>query len=411
MVFIPQSTIQMLHLLRGSPCSLLLASRYWAFAQTVTDFPRKRSRMSRFALRRDKIRRKLRKKREGPCVDALLVTNFTNVSYLTGFTGDDSYLLISKDRDFILSDERYTTQLGEECADLEHSIRGPGKKMLPSVSRLLTQLKVSQLAVEADSMTLALHAGLTEAAEPCSLVPTRGWVEALRMIKDREEIARTRVACDQARRAFEVVRASLTLEMTELEVAADLEYQARRFGGKCMSFPSIVAVGARAALPHASPTTQKIGAADFTLIDWGVDEGLYVSDLTRILVTGKISTKLRKVYGVVLKAQLAAIKAIRPGVTCEAVDRVARTIIGKAGYGKQFGHGLGHGTGLEVHEGPRLSQGQLMVLAPGMIVTVEPGIYLPGWGGVRIEDDILVTRTGHEVLTSVPKQLEACLVG
>jgi len=362
--------------------------------------------MSRFAQRRDKIRRQLAKQK----VDALLVTNFTNVAYLTGFSGDDSYLLVTKKKDYVVSDERYTTQLGEECVDLELCIRGPGKKMLPFVSRLLTKLKIGPLAIEAQSMTVAFHAALAEVAKNCDLVPVSGLVEALRMIKDKDEIARTRVACDQARRAFEVVRATLTPEMTELQVAADLEYQARRFGGISMSFPSIVAVGARSALPHANPTTQQIGAADFTLIDWGVNEGLYVSDLTRILVTGKITPKLRKVYGIVLKAQLAAIKAIRPGVTCEAVDRVARGIISKAGFGKQFGHGLGHGTGLDVHEAPRLSQGQSTKLAAGMIVTVEPGIYLPGWGGVRIEDDILVTRTGHEVLTSVPKQLEECLV-
>ena len=164
-------------------------------------------------------------------------------------------------------------------------------------------------------------------------------------------------------------------------------------------------------MPHASPTKQEIGASDFTLVDWGVNEGLYMSDLTRILVVGRISPKLRKIYGVVLKAQLAAIDAIRPGVTCESVDSVARKIIAKAGYGKNFGHGLGHGTGLEIHEAPRLSQGQDTRLRPGMIVTVEPGIYLPGWGGVRIEDDVLVTRAGHDVLTPVPKQLEECLVG
>ncbi len=164
-------------------------------------------------------------------------------------------------------------------------------------------------------------------------------------------------------------------------------------------------------MPHASPTLQKLGVSDFTLIDWGVNEGQYVSDLTRILVTGKISPKLQKVYGVVLKAQLAAIGAIRPGVTCEGVDSVARKIIAKAGFGKQFGHGLGHGTGLDIHEAPRLAQGQSTLLKAGMIVTVEPGIYLPGWGGVRIDDDVFVTRSGHEVLTSVPKQLEKCLVG
>jgi len=363
--------------------------------------------MTRIAKRRDKIRRLLRKN----SVDALLVTNFTNVGYLTGFTGDDSYLLITSKKDFILSDERYTTQLEEECPDIEVSVRGPSKKMLSAVSRLLKSVKTKRLAIEASSMTVALHEALQGAVKGCELVPATGWVEGLRVVKDREEIARTRVACDQARRAFEVVRASLTPDLTELQVAADLEYQARRFGGKCMSFPPIVATGARAALPHANPTEQRLECADFTLIDWGVNEGLYVSDLTRILVTGKISPKLRKVYGVVLKAQVAAIKAIRPGVTCEAVDQVARSIIVKAGYGKRFGHGLGHGTGLEVHEAPRLSQGQSTVLVPGMIVTVEPGIYLPGWGGVRIEDDILVTRDGYEVLTSVPKELDECLVG
>jgi Xaa-Pro aminopeptidase len=242
------------------------------------------------------------------------------------------------------------------------------------------------------------------------LVPTSGWVEELRIIKDKEEIDRTRRACDQARRAFEVVRAKLTPEMTELQVAAELEYQARQFGAKGLSFEAIVAVGTRAALPHARPTTRRIGEDDFTLIDWGVNEGLYMSDLTRMVPTAKISPKLRKLYGVVLKAQLAGIEAIRPGVTCEEVDRAARSVIEKAGYGKQFGHGLGHGVGLEIHEAPRLAQGQTRELKPGMIITVEPGVYFPEWGGIRIEDDVLVTRTGHEVLTSVTKDLDECLV-
>jgi Xaa-Pro aminopeptidase len=159
-----------------------------------------------------------------------------------------------------------------------------------------------------------------------------------------------------------------------------------------------------------APTNRKLKEADFVLIDWGANSGLYLSDLTRILVTGKISPKLRKIYGVVLKAQLAAIDAIRPGAVCEEVDAVARTIITKAGYGSAFGHGLGHGTGLDIHESPRFAAGQKTKLEPGMIVTVEPGIYLPDWGGVRIEDDILVTRTGHEVLTDVPKDLDECVV-
>lgn len=363
--------------------------------------------MTVFAKRRDKLRSQLRKNR----LDSLLVTNFTNVSYLTGFTGDDSYLLLNGKHSVLLSDERYTTQLQEECPDLELSIRGPGKKMLTSVQEEIGRAKVTRLGFEADSMTVATHAALNETVKHTTLIACEGWVEQLRMVKDKDEIARTRVACDQARRAFEVVRATITPDMTELEVAADLEYQARRFGGKCLSFPAIVATGPRSALPHASPTLQKLGASDFTLIDWGVNEGQYVSDLTRILVTGRISPKLQKIYRVVLKAQLAGIDAIRPDVTCEEVDRVARDIIAKAGFGKQFGHGLGHGTGLNIHEAPRLAQGQTTVLKPGMIVTVEPGIYFPGWGGVRIEDDVLVTRGGREVLTSVPKQLEECVVG
>ncbi len=363
--------------------------------------------MTNFAQRRGKLRSLLRK--DG--TDALLVTNFTNVTYLTGFTGDDSYLLVTPKHDIMLSDERYTTQLLEESPDLEFEIRGPGKQMLPTLAAVLKKAKFKKLSVEANSMTLGLHAGLAKAAPDCELVPSQGWVEGLRMIKDRDEIARTRVACEQARRAFEVVTAGLKPEMTEHEVATELQYQARRFGAKGLSFDAIVATGPRAALPHARPTQQQLGAADFTLIDWGVNEGLYMSDLTRMVVTGKISPKLRKVYGVVLKAQLAGITAIRPGVTCEAVDQAARGVIAKAGYGKQFGHGLGHGTGLEIHEAPRLAQGQSTVLAPGMIVTVEPGIYFPGWGGVRIEDDILVTRDGHEVLTSVPKELDDCLAG
>jgi Xaa-Pro aminopeptidase len=202
----------------------------------------------------------------------------------------------------------------------------------------------------------------------------------------------------------------LTPEMSELDVAAELEYRARRFGAKALAFPPLVGVGWRAALPHAAPTSRRLRESDFILIDWGANSGLYLSDLTRVLVTGKISAKFRKIYGIVLTAQLAAIDAIRPGISCEQVDSVARTIIAKAGYGSAFGHGLGHGTGLDIHESPRFAAGQKAKLQPGMIVTVEPGIYLPDWGGVRIEDDVLVTRTGHEVLTDVPKEIEDCVV-
>ncbi|MCI0335224.1 MAG: Xaa-Pro peptidase family protein [Planctomycetes bacterium] len=360
--------------------------------------------MSSFDARRKKLRTLVRQAE----ADALLVTNFTNVTYLTGFTGDDSYLLATLDDEKLVTDPRYTTQLEEECPGLALEIRPPGVTMLKAVTKVVKRAKIERLGIEGSSATVSLQQSLAKALPNVKIVVTENLVERLRIVKDKDEVDATRVACQQARRAFDVVRASLTPSMTELDVAAELEYQARRFGAKSLSFPAIVAVGPRAALPHARPTSRRLSEGDFALIDWGVNSGLYMSDLTRIIVTGKISPKLRKIYGVVLKAQLAAIDAIRPGMTGEQVDRVARRIITRSGLGKLFGHGLGHGTGLEIHEAPRLAVGQKTKLRPGMIVTVEPGVYVPGWGGVRIEDDVLVTRTGSEVLSDVPKQLEDC---
>jgi Xaa-Pro aminopeptidase len=362
--------------------------------------------MTSFLVRRKKLRTLVKEAK----ADALLVTSFTNVTYLTGFTGDDSYLLVTTDGEILITDPRYTTQLEEECPGLRLEVREPGVTMLAGTTKAISAAKLQRLGIEGNSATVSLRESLAKELPKIELVTTENLVEQLRIVKDSSEVNATRVACSQARRAYDVVRASLTTNMTELEVAAELEYQARRFGAKALSFPPIVAVGPRAALPHARPTNRKLSESDFTLIDWGVNSGLYMSDLTRVIVTGKISPKLRKVYGVVLKAQLAAIDAIRPGKTCEEIDAVARRIITRAGFGKAFGHGLGHGTGLEIHEAPRLAVGQKVELRPGMIVTVEPGIYFPGWGGVRIEDDLLVTRTGHEVLSDVPKQLEACVL-
>lgn len=358
--------------------------------------------MDRFESRRGKLRKALKK----AGVEGLLVTNFANVTYLTGFSGDDSYLLVSQDKDIILSDARYTTQLEEECPGLEVNIRTSGVPMLKALGQTLAAAKIKTLGIEGSSMTVDFFNKLESKFSEVKLKATQSLVEDLRIIKDKEEIAATRQAVWQAEKAFSVVRATLRHDMSERLVAADIEHQIRQFGGKGCSFPPIVAVGARAALPHARPTGQLIGDAPFVLIDWGADEGLYKSDLTRVLVTGKIPPKLEAVYGVVLEAQLRAIEAIRPGVTCGSVDAVARQIIADAGYGKYFGHGLGHGLGLDIHESPRFAPDQERLLEPGMIVTVEPGIYLPGKLGVRIEDDVLVTKDGHEVLTSVPKSFE-----
>jgi Xaa-Pro aminopeptidase len=362
--------------------------------------------MTRFAQRRKKLASAVR--RLG--ADAILITNFTNVTYLTGFTGDDSYLLVGPDAEVLLSDPRYTQQLGEECPGLDLAIRRPSATIFSLVESVIKQAHLARLAVEAVSMTLHMRDRIATALPQVELVPCSGLVEHQREIKDKEEIDEIREAVRLAEQAFGVIRAALRPEQTEREIAFELEHQIRRFGGAGCGFPPIVAVGARAALPHAVPTQQQVGAGDLLLIDWGATARLYCSDLTRILVTGRISPKLERIYGVVLKAQEQAIAAIRPGVLMSEVDATARGVIAKAGYAKQFGHGLGHGFGLEIHEAPRLAAHQDRPLKAGMVVTVEPGIYFPNWGGVRIEDDILVTRDGHEVLSLVPKELDRCVV-
>ena len=228
-------------------------------------------------------------------------------------------------------------------------------------------------------------------------------MESLRVRKDASEIAQIREAIGIAERAFGMFCAMLRPEDCEKESCDNLEMYIRRAGGQCASFPSIVAVGERAALPHAPPTQRCVSEAGLLLVDWGASGAFYKSDLTRVLATRRISPKLEKVYAVVLKAQEHALRAIRPGVKASDIDAEARSVIARAGFGQFFGHGLGHGIGLQVHEAPMLRQNSAAVLEEGMVVTVEPGIYLPGWGGVRIEDDVLVTPDGCEVLTHVPK--------
>lgn len=362
--------------------------------------------MSRFAARRDRLR-KLLKKLGG---DALLVTNFTNVTYLTGFTGDDSCLLVSRNDAVIVSDFRYITQLEEECPDVPAHIRPTAVKLIDAAAEVIAAAKVSRLAIEADSLTVAAYARLRECLEKVDVQAASGQVEELRQIKDKEEIAEIRQAARYAEKAFAVLRATLRPNRTEKEVTDDLEHQLRLLGAQGSAFPPIVAAGPRAALPHARPTDARVGEHDLLLVDWGATSRGYRSDLTRVLVTGKISPKLERVYRLVLRAQQEAIAAIAPGKRACDIDAVARQIIADDGFGKNFGHGLGHGIGLDIHEAPRLSVVNERPLEPGMVVTIEPGIYLPEWGGVRIEDDVLVTKTGHEVITNCPKQLEEMTV-
>ena len=364
--------------------------------------------MQNFSARRNKIQQTIKKQK----LDALLVTNPINVRYLTGFTGGAAYLLVQPGGETILSDPRFTIQIEEECPGLEAVIRPRSESTSKTLSKLLGKTTAGKLGIESETMTIAQHERLFQHLSHWESVPTKSIVEDLRQIKDRDEIAQIRCAIGIAAVAFGVVHESILSNMckivSEIDASNVLDYAMRLQGAEDRSFPTIIGAGARAALPHANPSGQKIAGQSHLLFDWGCVVNGYMSDLTRVLIFNPNNKKLRTVYETVLEAQTAAIAAIKPGKTCEEIDAVARNIIKDAGFGKHFGHGLGHSIGLQIHENPRFAPGDKTVLKPGMVLTVEPGIYLKDWGGVRIEDDILVTKSGCEVLSRVaPKSFDA----
>ncbi len=366
--------------------------------------------MDHTAARRDRLTHLLPD--EG--VDAFLVSNPVNVTYLTGFTGDSSTVVLTRERVVLVSDPRYVGQIADECPDLETHIRTPTTRIAEASVHFLNQLGCRSVGFESAVVTVAEFDYLKE------LAPAVAWkaadrVEKLRMVKDDDELGRIRDAIDVAQRAFTVLVALLRPEDTEIELSDALEANVRRAGGQGTSFPPIVAVGERAALPHCPPTGKRVDEAGLLLVDWGAVVRGYKSDLTRVLATrtkssfaqldATDSARLEEIHRVVRAAQDAAVRAVRPGAEAKDVDAAARGVIADAGYGDYFNHGLGHGIGLQIHEAPWLRANSTDVLAEGMVFTVEPGIYLPGWGGVRIEDDVRVTADGCEVLTFTPREL------
>lgn len=360
------------------------------------------------ARRRDQLRAMLRDQEAG----AFLVVSETNVSYLTGFTGDASTLFLTADRALIVTDGRYGEQIRRECPDVEVHVRPVGQPLMVGVAEVAGKLGLSRLAFESARLAVADHEALREKAPTLELKGVKGWVEALRVIKDEHEIAAIREAIAVAERAFERLRPQIRPGATEKELGDDLEFHLRRCGATASSFPPVIAVGRNAALPHARPSpASRVGDDDFLLIDWGASCRPYKSDLTRMVVTGKVTPKFESVYRSVLTAQERAIAAIRPGRTARAIDAEARSALRDAGFGDFFTHGLGHGIGMEIHESPFLGRDPDVELRPGMVLTIEPGVYLPDWGGVRIEDDILVTAGGAEILTGTPKDLDSVRIG
>ncbi|MCL4134386.1 UNVERIFIED_CONTAM: hypothetical protein GTU68_044782 [Idotea baltica] len=259
-------------------------------------------------------------------------------------------------------------------------------------------------------MVTATYVELDSRLAAVDLVSTQGIVEGLRAIKDESEVLAIRRSIDVNQQAFQNTVAKLSADQTEREFAFALESEMRTLGASGFAFDPIVGVGPRAALPHGRAGNTKIGSGGCLLVDWGANVDGYLSDLTRVVVCDQPDEKFIEIYNVVLAAQMAAISSIAPGVACKAVDYAARSIIEDAGYGAFFGHGTGHSFGLEIHEKPYFSQSDDEMLAVGMVVTVEPGIYIPDCAGVRIEDDVMVTENGYEVLSNLPKDWEQCVV-
>jgi Xaa-Pro aminopeptidase len=349
---------------------------------------------------RERLRR-LRQHLDERGVDGLLVTGGINRRYLSGFTGSSGYLLITRDEAVLFSDFRYRTQAPQQAPDyvfVEH-----GLKPEESIRDKAHELGVKKLAFEDHDLTVAGHRTMAEALAGIELVPAGKLVEAVRMVKDDSELAVLRDACAIADRAFRHIMDVLKPGMTEKEVALELEFFMRKEGAAGTSFDTIVASGERSAMPHGKASDRVMAPGDFVTLDFGALYDGYCSDLTRTVVLGPATDRHREIYGIVLEAQQAVLEGIRPGMTGREADKIARDIIERYGYGDCFGHGTGHGIGLDIHEEPRLSMGGDVLLVPGMVVTVEPGIYIPGFGGVRIEDDILITENGAELLTHAPK--------
>jgi Xaa-Pro aminopeptidase len=345
-------------------------------------------------------------KRRG--LSALLVTDRSDQNYLTGFTGEDGGILITSKKVFLLTDGRFETSSQQEASWATAIFR---KGSLAEVAgTLATQHRLKKVGFQAEFVTVELLAGLRKAGREVQWKATKGLVLGQRICKDTGEIKRIEAAVHIAEGAFRAVRKTIRPGQTERQVAGRLEYEMQRRGASGSSFPSIVAEGPNGALPHAHPGQRKIRRGSAILIDWGAYADFYCSDLTRMVYLKTVPRRIEKIHQIVLDAQQKAIAAIGPGVLMCEVDAVARGIISEAGHGDRFGHGLGHGIGLDIHEAPRLNQTTKDPLEPGMVVTVEPGIYLPGVGGVRIEDDVLVTKTGRRVLSRLGKSVAESVI-
>jgi Xaa-Pro aminopeptidase len=338
-----------------------------------------------------------------PEVEALLVTTPENRRYLTGFTGSWGMAVLASAELVLITDGRYVEQAAAEAPGSR--IVRHGADPLPAVKEVVQNLGATRIGFEKENMTVGMHQRLQTALEGVTLVPTEGLVEGVRMIKERGELDLIRQAAAMTDAVLADCLHLIRPGATEREVAIALEFEMKRRGAG-PAFEIIVVSGPRSSLPHGRPSSRAMATGDLVTVDLGVQYQGYCSDLTRTFAIGHADARQREVYAVVLAAQTAALEGLRPGMTGKEADGLARSIIEQRGYGEQFGHGLGHGVGLAIHEGPRMSLTGDAPLPEGCVVTLEPGVYLPGWGGVRIEDLVILRSDGAERLSNSPRELK-----
>ncbi len=344
-----------------------------------------------------------------PAIDALLLTNIGNIGYLSGFTGSTAQILITPDEAAFITDARYTLRAQAECAGfvIVETPQGSGGYGDALKDVLAARPGVKRLGFEAGHVTVGQWEAFRALLPEAEWVSTSDLVETLRLVKDDGEITLIKNAITVAETAMETVKPLLRPGTTEQDFAMELEFAMRRLGASGAAFSTIVASGPNGAHPHHHAGPRPLASGDFVTIDWGASVSGYNSDITRTFALSEVTGKQREIYGIVWEAQQQAIAAIKPGTTGQEIDAVARDFIAAAGYGLAFGHSLGHSLGRSVHDGPGFSvRSEKLILKPGMVMTVEPGIYLEGWGGLRLEEDILVTEDGCEILTHLPNALE-----
>ncbi|MGI6654623.1 MAG: M24 family metallopeptidase [Christensenellales bacterium] len=336
--------------------------------------------------------------------EAVIIHKPSNMRYLSGYTGE-GMLVLSHGVRAVITDFRYTEQVGQQAPGWTCLEISTGTGHADLVGQVLKEHGLTSARYEDDYVTVKGYETLVQKLSGVALTSLNRAPEALRMVKDEDELAQMEKACALSSQAFDYICGVIKPGMTEQQLKLELEYRMLSLGADSVAFSTIVASGPNGSLPHAVPGSRRVEKGDMITLDFGARVNGYCADMTRTVAVGEPSAKMKEIYAIVLEAQMTCQDALAPGKVCKDIDALARDIIGAAGYGEHFGHGLGHGVGIDIHEEPRLSRVGVELLTPGHVVTVEPGIYLPGIGGVRIENTCVITQSGARSLVDAPREL------